>query len=471
MDTGDFVQKGMRLIMGTEEKGKVAENKMGVMPVNKLLLNMALPMVISMLVQALYNIVDSLFVSKISQDALTAVSLAFPVQNLMISIAVGTGVGINALLSKQLGEKNQKEVNKTAYNGVFLAACSYLIFLIFGFFGSEFFYTMQTDIPYIVEHGTSYVSIVSIGSFGLFGQIAFEKLLQSTGRTFQSMIVQLVGALINIILDPILIFGYLGFPAMGVAGAALATVIGQIFGLGLGIYMNQKHNPEVEFKVKGVRPDFKAIKQIYVVGIPSIVMSSISSIMTLGINFILLSFTSTAAALFGIYFKLQSFIFMPVFAINNGLVPILAYNYGARNKKRIMQAIRYGIFYAVVIMVLGFLAFEFFPEVWLNMFEATPELLEIGIPALKIISLHFLLAGFCIIAGSVFQALRKGMLSLIVSLVRQLLVLLPAAYLLAQSGNINAVWWSFPIAECTSFLLSMWFLRSVYRTTIKKCEV
>lgn len=450
------------------QKKGISENKMGTMSVNKLLINMALPMVVSMLVQALYNIVDSKFVSMISEDALTAVSLAFPVQNLMISIAVGTGVGINALLSKRLGEKNQKEVDKTAYNGVFLAVVSYLLFFVIGIAFSEIFYRMQTDVDYIVTNGAAYVRICSMGSIGLFGQIAYEKLLQSTGRTMYSMLVQLFGAIINIILDPILIFGYFGFPELGVAGAALATVIGQICGFCLGIYLNHKKNPEVNLKFRGVRPNWVTIKQIYVVGIPSIVMASIGSIMTFGINLILLSFTKTAATVFGVYFKLQSFVFMPVFAINNGLVPILAYNFGAGNRKRITKAIKLGIMYAMAIMFIGLLIFQIFPKQLLEMFEASEYMLEIGIPALRIICIHFVFAGFCIIAGSVFQALRRGVLSLIVSVIRQLAILLPVAYLLALTGDLNAVWWSFPIAECASVIFSAFFLRSVYRKVIKK---
>lgn len=449
-----------------EVKSIPQENKMGTMPVNKLLISMSLPMMISMLVQAMYNIVDSIFVSFVGEDALTAVSLAFPVQNLMIAIATGTAVGINSLLSKSLGEKNFKEVNNAANNGVFLAVLSSLAFLIFGFFFSGTFFRVQTADPEILAYGTDYLAICSIFSFGLFGQITFQRLLQSTGRTVYNMVSQITGAVLNIILDPILIFGYFGLPAMGVAGAAWATIIGQLVAMVLALSFNLKFNPEIQLSFKGFRPKASTIRRIYSVGVPSIIMQAIGSVMTFGMNKILMGFTSTATAVFGVYFKLQSFIFMPVFGLNNGLVPIVAYNYGARRKERITAAIRLAITYAISIMVVGFLVFQIFPDQLLGFFNPSEELLAIGRPALRIISTAFLGAGFCIVSGTVFQALGQGVLSLLNSVCRQLVVLLPAAFLLSLSGNLNLVWLAFPIAEVFSIILSAIFLRRVYTNII-----
>ncbi len=443
------------------------ENKMGVMPIPKLLISMALPMMIAMLVQALYNVVDSIFVSQLGENALTAVSLAFPIQNLMIAVATGTGVGVNALLSKSLGEKNFPLVNKAAINAVFLYVCSYLLFLVFGLTGVRFFFTSQTDVAEIVEYGVDYLQICCIASFGLFLQICFERLLQSTGKTFHTMLVQGVGAVMNIILDPIFIFGLLGMPRMEVAGAALATVLGQIGGMLVGLFFNLAKNPEIHLSLQGFRPDWQTIKRIYAVGVPSIVMASISSVMTFGVNKILLAFSSTATAAFGVYFKLQSFIFMPVFGLNNGMVPIISYNYGARNKARIIHTIKLSIAYAVLIMVVGFGIFQLFPDKLLAMFNASPELLAIGVPSLRIISVSFLFAGFCIVAGSVFQSMGNGVHSLIVSVARQLVVLLPVAFLLSLTGRLEAVWWAFPIAELVSVALSSLFLFQTYKRVIK----
>ena len=443
------------------------ENKMGVMPIPKLLISMALPMMIAMLVQALYNVVDSIFVSQLGENALTAVSLAFPIQNLMIAVATGTGVGVNALLSKSLGEKNFPLVNKAAINAVFLYVCSYLLFLVFGLTGVRFFFTSQTDAAEIVEYGVDYLQICCIASFGLFLQICFERLLQSTGKTFHTMLVQGVGAVMNIILDPIFIFGLLGMPRMEVAGAALATVLGQIGGMLVGLFFNLAKNPEIHLSLRGFRPDWQTIKRIYAVGVPSIVMASISSVMTFGVNKILLAFSSTATAAFGVYFKLQSFIFMPVFGLNNGMVPIISYNYGARNKARIIHTIKLSIAYAVLIMVVGFGIFQLFPDKLLAMFNASPELLAIGVPSLRIISVSFLFAGFCIVAGSVFQSMGNGVHSLIVSVARQLVVLLPVAFLLSLTGRLEAVWWAFPIAELVSVALSSLFLFQTYKRVIK----
>ena len=447
------------------------ENKMGVMPVNKLLLNMAVPMMISMLVQALYNVVDSVFVSKLSEDALNAVSLAFPVQNLMIAVGVGTGVGINALLSRSLGQKDQKMADDAARNGIFLALLSFLVFSVLGFTCSRLYFAVQTEISGIVDYGTQYLTICCGLSMGLFAAVTFERLLQATGRTFFSMITQAVGALTNIILDPILIFGLFGFPRMEVAGAALATVIGQTAGGTLALIFNLTRNPDIHLSLKGFRPSSRVIGNIYSVGLPSIAMQSIGSVMVFGMNQILIAFTATATAVFGVYFKLQSFIFMPVFGLNNGMVPIVAYNYGARKPDRIIKTIKLSVLYAVAIMFVGFLAFQIIPDVFLSMFlaegETTGDLLTIGVPALRTISISCLLAGFCVGSSAVFQALGHGVLSLIVSVVRQLVVLLPVAFLLSKIHGLDTVWWAFPVAELFSVALCAMFLRRVYQQEIK----
>lgn len=443
------------------------ENKMGVMPVNRLLITMSIPMMISMLVQALYNVVDSMFVARLSENALTAVSLAFPAQNLMIAVGTGTGVGVNALLSKSLGEKNFQRANQTANNAIFLAFCSYAVFAILGFFFARTFFLLQTDIPDIVDYGTSYLTICCICSFGSFWQIIFERLLQATGQTIYTMITQGLGAIINIIMDPILIFGLFGFPKMGVAGAAAATVLGQIVAMLLGLFLNLTKNKEIQLDIRLLRPNGSVIRQIYSVGIPSIIMVAISSVMTFGMNKILIAFTSTATAVFGVYFKLQSFVFMPVFGLNNGMVPIIAYNYGAKKPDRLTKTIKLGILYAVIIMLLGFLIFHLFTDKLLLLFNASDYMLEIGIPALRIISLSFLLAGFGVVTSSVLQSLSHGLFSLMVSLIRQLVVLLPTAFLLSFTGKLNLVWWAFPFAELFSAALCAYFLRTVYRKDIK----
>ena len=448
------------------EQMELTENKMGVMPVNKLLISMSLPMMVSMLVQALYNVVDSVFVAKVNEAALTAVSLAFPVQNLMIAIAVGTGVGVNALLSKSLGEKNFKRVNSTAENAVFLAGVSDAVMLLTGIFGIGLFYRSQTNDAQIVGYGIAYARICCCCSFGIFLQVTMERLLQSTGRTFYTMIIQGTGAVINIILDPILIFGLYGFPRMEAAGAAAATVAGQIIASILAVILNQKVNREVRLQMKGFRPDIQIIAQIYRVGVPSIIMQSIASVMTYGMNLILMAFTSTATAVFGIYFKLQSFIFMPVFGLNNGMIPIIAYNYGANRKERVMRTIRYSVLYAMGIMAAGTLIFHIFPAQLLVMFEASETMMQIGVSALRIISVSFVIAGYCIVCGSVFQALGNGMYSLMVSIARQLFVLLPVAFLLSRMGNVNYVWWAFPIAEIASLIMSTIFLVRIYKKVI-----
>ena len=448
----------------------IKENKMGTMPINKLLISMSLPMMISMLVQALYNVVDSIFVSQISENALTAVSLAFPVQNFMIAVGVGTGVGINALLSRSLGEKKFEQANKVANNGVFLAVLSYIAVLILGIIFSRRFFQWQTDIKDIVDGGYSYLIIVTTCSFGMYGQIVFEKLMQSTGKTIFSMTTQLTGAIVNIVLDPILIFGLFGFPKLGISGAAIATVIGQICGMSLGIYLNTTKNKEIKVEVKNFRPSLRTIKEIYAVGIPSIIMASIGSVMTFGLNKILLVFSSTATAVFGVYFKLQSFIFMPVFGINNGMVPIIAYNYGARNKDRLMKTVKISIMYGISIMLIGLVIFQVFPKELLSLFNASDKMISIGVPALRTISISFLFAGYCIVVSSMFQALGNGVMSMIVSLVRQLIVLLPVAYLLSKSGNLNMVWWAYPIAEIASVCLSVIGFKYVYKKEVLPLE-
>lgn len=443
------------------------ENKMGAMPVNRLLISMSLPMMISMLVQALYNIIDSIFVSRINENALTAVSLAFPLQSLMIAFGVGTGVGINALLSRALGEKDSEKVNKAAVNGIFLDGVNFVIFLLIGLFAATPFYLSQTGDAEIFSYGKQYLSIVCCCSLGMFTQFVFERLLQSTGKTFYTMLTQGMGALINIILDPIFIFGYFGLPAMGVAGAAIATVIGQTVAGIAAVAVNLKKNTEIKLQFRGFRPDMAIIGEIYKVGVPSIIMQSIGSFMTYGMNQILLAFTSTAATVFGVYFKLQSFVFMPIFGLNNGMVPIVAYNFGARNKERMTRTVKLSMVYAVCLMAAGFLVFQIFPAQLFAMFDASETMLAIGVPALRIISLSFVLAGVGIVSGSVFQALGNGVYSLIVSVARQLLVLLPVAFLLSLTGNLNAVWWAFPIAELVSFGVSVFFLIRIYRRVIR----
>lgn len=440
---------------------------MGVMPVNRLLITMSLPMMISMLVQALYNVVDSVFVSYISEDALAAVGLAFPAQNLMISVAVGTGVGINALLSKSLGEKNYDTANRTAVNGIFLAFCSWVVFAVLGGLFSRTFMELQTPVESIADYGTTYLAIVSVVSVGMMFQICFERLLQSTGKTIYTMISQAVGAIINIIMDPLLIFGIGPFPQMGIAGAAWATVLGQIVGALLGLYCNLRRNPEISISFRGFRPSGAIIRKIYAVGVPSIIMSSIGSVMTFGMNKILGAFNSTSVAVFSAYFKLESFIFMPVFGLNNGIVPIIAYNYGARKPERISRTVKLGVLYALIIMAVGVALFWIVPRQLLGIFNASAQMLEIGVPALRVISLSFLFAAFGIVTSSVCQALGRGLLSLMVSVLRQLVLILPAAWVLGRMFGLSAVWLAFPFAEIFSFLLSMAFMAYLFRTVIR----
>lgn len=456
--------------MNQENTSAPAENKMGTMPIGKLLFNMSLPMMISMLVQALYNIVDSIFVAKLSENALTAVSLAFPLQTLLIAVGTGTGVGMNALLSKSLGEKNFKKANATASNAAVLYFFSYLVFFILGFTIVRPFYASQIGNAdqEIMELGIEYLSTVMIFSFGLLAQVFFERLLTSTGRTIFSMTSQLTGAITNIILDPILIFGLLGAPKMGVTGAAVATVIGQCVAALVAGFCNHRYNHDVKLKFHGFRLDFHIIGTIYAVGIPTIIMQSIGSVMTYCMNRILIEFSSTATAVFGVYFKLQSFFFMPVFGLNNGITPIIAYNYGAGQRKRMLKTIKLSMLVAFCLTFIGFLCFEGIPQILLGMFNASDEMLTIGVPALRIIGIHYLIAWFCIVSGTVFQALGKAFFSMIVSIMRQLFVLIPASYILAKLGGLHVVWWSFPIAEVISLMVSSFFLVRINRTIISR---
>ena len=453
-----------------EEKTMRQENKMGTMPVNKLLVTMALPMVISMLVQALYNIVDSIYVAQISENALTAVSMAFPIQNLMIAIASGTGVGMNAFLSRSLGEKKFEKANYYANNTVVLSIISCIAIMIFGVFGVRWFYSIQTDISEIIEYGVDYMVICCVVSFGCFGQITFERILQSTGKTIYTMYSQGIGAVINIVLDPVFIFGvdWLGIPAMGTAGAAIATVLGQIIAMLLAIFFNLKFNKEITLNLKKYRMRKNIVADIYKVGVPSIIMVSISSVMNFFMNIILMGLTETAVAVFGIYFKLQSIIFMPIFGINNGMIPIISYNYGAQKRSRIVKVYKLSLMYSAIIMLLGMLVVELFPAGLLRMFDASENMLDIGARALRIMVTPYVLASFCVISGGLFQSLNKGMLSMVMSLTRQLIVLIPSAFLLAKLGGLQLVWYSYPIAEIFSAAVAAYGVLRVRKTILNK---
>ena len=441
------------------------ENKMGTMPVNRLLVTMSLPMMISMVVQALYNVVDSIFVSWLSEDALAAVTLVFPVQSLMIAFGAGLGVGVNALLSRSLGEKNQENVRDSVTHGMMIYAAVYLIFLLIGIFLPRPFMASQTGASGIVSDGAAYLSIVCGCSFGLFGQF-----LQATGRTIFSMITQSVGAVINIILDPILIFGLLGAPKMGVAGAAAATVIGQTAAALLAFFFNLKFNSDISLSLKGIKVRWSVFRSILSVGIPSVLMQAIGSLMNLGMNAILISFSSTAVAVFGVYFKLQSFVFMPVIGLNNGMVPIAAYNYGAKRRDRLLKTVKLSIVYAVCIMVIGLIIAQLIPEKLLGIFNASDDMMQMGVFALRIISIHFPIAGISIILSSVFQALGKGLYSLSISFARQIVVLLPLAFLFSRIGGLNMVWWSYPLAELLSLTLCIFFFARVNRNILSQLK-
>ena len=443
------------------------ENKMGVMPIGRLVVSMSVPMMLSMLVQALYNIVDSMWVSRVCEDALTAVSLAFPVQNLMIGVATGTGVGVNALLSRSLGAKDFKKANSVASNGVFLAIASAAVFLLLGVFAVPLFFRTQiaVDSP-IYYYGVDYLTICCAFSFGVFGQIMIERLMQSTGRTLLSMTTQLIGAVINMILDPLLILGMGPFPRLEAKGAAIATVTGQIIAFLVALVLNHHFNREVSLKIKGFRPDGKIIGEIYKIGVPSIIMVAIGSVMTYSLNKILLTFTKTAAAVFGVYFKLQSFVFMPVFGMNNGIIPIIAFNYGAGNRRRMTKTVRFSMVLACSIMAVGTALMWIIPETMLKIFDASENMLAIGVPALRTISISFVMAGFCIAMGSVFQAIGKSYFSMIVSFTRQLVVLVPVAFLLSKTGVLENVWWAFPIAEVVSLTVTLISYSYVYKKII-----
>ena len=443
------------------------ENKMGVMPIGKLLANMALPMIISMLVQALYNVVDSIYVSRISESAVTALSLAFPVQNLQIGFAVGIGVGINSLLSKSLGEGNQEAANRTAGNGMILMFIVTAAFMLFGIFGVRPYYEIQSTVRETVEGGIAYSRIYCLFVLGSFMQIYSERLLQSTGRTVLTMVTQATGAIVNIILDPIFIFGWFGLPALGMAGAAIATVIGQWTGALLGLYFNEKHNPDVQFGRRYAKLDGQIVKGILTVGVPSVIMNGIGSVMTFGMNQILQGFTETATSVFGIYFKLQSFFFMPLFGLNGATISIVAFNYGARKPERIMKTLKLACVAGLTLMVSGLLVFQLVPDLLLDMFNPTEEFLVLGRSCLRTISWSFPIAAVCIILSASFQALGNGIYATITSICRQLVVLLPAAYLLSLSGNVNLIWLSYPIAELASGTATLFFFIRIYRQKIK----
>ncbi|NCB74473.1 MAG: MATE family efflux transporter [Clostridia bacterium] len=452
------------------EELRVSENIMGTMSENKLLLKISLPLIFAMLIQALYNVVDSFFVAKISENALTAVSLAFPIQNLMIGVGVGTGIGMNSLLSRRLGQKNQRAVNSAAMNGIFLSLLNMLVFVVFGALFTRMYFQSQTDVTEIVNEGTAYLSICSIISFGLFFDITFSRLLQSTGRTKYSMISQFIGAGTNMILDPILIFGLVGFPKMGVAGAAYATVIGQILAMCFDLAFNLKKNKEIRFRLKGFRPSCKVIGQIYAVGVPAILNTTLFSVFTFGMNQILIGFSTAATAVFGVYFKLQSFIFMPVFGLTSGMIPIVAYNYGAKRPDRIRKTMRLGLFYALGIMLVGLALFQLIPKQILSLFVDKPETVVMGVAALKTISLGYLFSAFVFVVASVFQALGYGFHALFLQIVRQLAAALPLAYLFSLSGNVNMVWWALPAAELLTAVAAFVLFRAVNRKQLSVLE-
>lgn len=449
---------------------KIDSRRMGEMDEGKLLLSMALPIMLSMLVQALYNIVDSIYVARVSEDCLSALSLAFPAQNIMIGLGTGTGVGVSTLVSRALGRRDEKEAGRVAGNAVFLAVCCWALMALFGIFGAKAFINSQTDLPNIRQHADSYLQIVTIGSLFLYLEVCVERLLQSTGQTRLSMWTQMVGAVTNILLDPFFIFGWCGLPAMGTAGAAVATVIGQAAAAALGFVLHFRRNTELPITFSDLKPDLRLIGSVYRIGFPSIIMMVIGSITNYMMNRILIGFTPTAIAVYGSYFKIQSFFFMPVFGINNGLIPIIGYNYGARKKERIYRTFRFGVLYACSIMLLGLAVFQLMPKTVLGIFSPSDNMLAIGVPALRRISLSYLFAGFCIVAGSVCQALDHSMASLMVSILRQLLALVPAAWLLSKTGDVNMVWWAFPIAEIISLLASAFFLRSAFQSMERRLD-
>ena len=444
-------------------------NKLGTMPINKLIWNMSLPIIASMLVQALYNIVDSMFVARVSQNALTAVSLAFPAQQLMIGLATGTAVGVNALMGRALGARQQERADAVAINGVFLAFVGFVLSAVLGLTCRTALFSAHTDIAEIIALGDDYLGVICGCSFALFGQVMFERLMQSTGRTIYTMFTQGIGAIINLILDPIFIFVL----HQGAKGAAIATVIGQIIAFGIAVTLNHIKNDDVNLKLREFRPNLKLIGRIYAIGVPSILMMAIGSLMTFLLNIILITYTAAqelAATVFGVYFKLNSFVFMPVFGLNNGIIPIVAYNYGAQNRRRMVQAIKLSVVFVSSYIFLGFIVFMTMPGQLLSIFNASEVMLQYGRPALRIIGSTFVFAGVCIALGSCFQALGYGVYSMIVSLARQLFVLIPAAWLLArlgqQTGNPDLVWYSFPIAEIASLATTLILFSRLYKNVI-----
>lgn len=445
----------------TSSKEHIKENKMGSMNIKRLILTMSAPIVVSMMVQSLYNVVDSIFVAQISEEAITAVSMAFPFQQLMMSVGIGTAIGVNSLLARNLGAKQFSQVNKIANNGLLLAFLSFIAFFMMGLLLSDKLITIQTDNQEIISHGPVYLRICLMGSLGIFTHLMFERLLQATGKTMYTMIAQISGALMNIILDPIMIFGWFGMPAMGLAGAALATVISQYIGALVVAFLCIRKEKDIDIGFRYMKPDFKIIRDIYAVGIPSIIMISISSVTIFSMNQILAKFSITAVALLGIYFKLQSFIFMPVFGLNNGIIPIVGYNYGAGNKERMRETIFLGMRYAVTIMLIGTLIMMVFPDKLLGMFNASDQMMDIGRVAFRIICISFPFAAISIISIGVFQAIGKGTLSMIISIIRQLVVLVPLAYLFSLTGNLSMVWWSVIIAELVAVSICVRNIRKI----------
>lgn len=451
------------------KKKSISADKMGSTPMLRLILSMSLPTMFSMIIQAMYNIVDSVFVSSLGQDALTALSLAYPLQLMTISVAVGTGVGINSFISRRLGEKNQELANNGAANGIFISIISWLVFLLVGIFLTVPFFKLFNPTPGVMKYGVDYTSIILIFSVGVMVEIAIEKVLQATGNMIFPMIFQLIGAVTNIVLDPLFIFGIGPFPRMEVAGAAIATVIGQILAMLFAIYIFFFKKHAVQVHVRNFKPSLKIIKNIYAVGFPSIIMQSISSVLVVGLNAILMGFSEAAVSVHGIYYKMQSFVFMPVFGLNQGLMPIMGYNFGAKNKDRLHSAIRYGCIIAAFIMLCGTVIFWVFPAQILSLFNANDDILNMGIMAMRFISLSFLPAAIDIIFSTTFQAVGKGFSSMILSLLRQLVFILPAALVLSNFG-VNAVWFAYPIAEAGALIVAIFLYIRINRKVFSKLQ-
>ena len=446
-----------------------AENKMGTMPEGRLIITMSFPIMLSMLVQALYNIVDSAFVARISEDALTAVSLAFPVQLLMIAVATGTGVGVNALLSRRLGQKKQEEANAVAANGVFLSVCFWMVFAVLGLLFGRAFIALFTDVPAVIEMGTSYVTVVTVASCGVFLLFVAERLMQATGNTVYHMVTQLIGAVLNCILDPIMIFGLFGCPTLGTTGAALATVLSQIIAMSIGFFINVRFNHDVRLHLRSFRPDGRILGEIVRIGLPAAVQQSLLSVLTVGLNRILMPFSQTAVSFYGVYYKLQNFLFMPVYGLNNALIPMIGYNYGAKNRRRIERITRYALYLAVGIMTAGTILFELIPVPLLRLFDASSAMLALGVPAIRIISVSFCFAGASVILSGCMQGLGRGSESLWVALLRQLIVILPAAVALSHI-SLTAVWFAFPLAEAVGLAAALLLHRHVARWLLEPLE-